>query len=138
MDRATLETLKRLEEAGTPPPWEYKAGVFKHYVGIADYALSRQEMHPEDGRDTNAENDMPLIAAMRNALPGLLQRLSDLETMHEGSKILIDTQKRELTTLRAAADELLLLKDDLKQSDPEEYERRKEGAWDALRKARGG
>lgn len=49
----------------------------------------------------------------------------------------IKEMETELAALRAAADELLLLKDDLKQSDPEEYERRKEPAWDALRKARG-
>lgn len=74
----------------------------------------------------------------------VMQHLEHIIAEHRWMKIVVSeltTQgeelETELTTLRAASDELLLLKDDLKQSDPEEYERRKETAWEAMRKARG-
>jgi hypothetical protein len=116
MDQTTLDELRRLEAAATEAPWGVEALPDGWEItGQPDGCYRVAKVRDANNSDQNFINPR-FIAAMRNALPGLLD---------------------ELTALRAASDELLLLKDELKQSDPQEYERRKGPAWEALRKARG-
>jgi hypothetical protein len=173
--------LRRLEAVATEGPWGVEALPDGWEItGQPDGCYRVAKVWDANNSDQNFINPR-FIAAMRNALPGLLdelsdyrnavtwnvdcvgcakhldqsirdydrikeceQRITELETalklslrQADPAEFVFACQGAELHQLKAAADELLLLKDDLKHSDPEEYERRKEGAWDALRKARG-
>lgn len=84
MDRAILETLKRLESESTPGPWEvdyqppgasgakcYMCGITANVDG-ARFDVVRQGQTNERTWPRVIKNGL-LIAAMRNALPGLME-----------------------------------------------------------------
>jgi hypothetical protein len=69
-----LEELERLEKAATPGPWHVDGGIIRDKGGRERADVSCNPRETGDGA---------LIAAARNALPGLIARLRTAEECHE-------------------------------------------------------
>ena len=97
-----LDELERLEKAATPGPWAWISYGEKCYAFAVVTAFTDDDrqvggyVNPGDPLDENEANpvvvdhicssedqsggvDMPFIAAARNALPGLIRRIRELE-----------------------------------------------------------
>lgn len=86
------EELRRLNEAATPGPWGHNA----------HGTVARIERHMDDWSDSVAcrceSQDADLIAAMRNALPALLDVIEEadreVERLREGMQVQIERYER--------------------------------------------
>lgn len=97
MDRTTIDNLRELEAKATPGPWEVDyqppgiCGAKCYMCGIKAY-LPSEGVYVDVVRQGQTNNrtwdrvirDGDFIAAMRNALPGLLDRLELLTALTEG------------------------------------------------------
>lgn len=78
-----LDAARKLCAKATPGPWIHTPGVaIKEYVASdnGDFYISMQQVHWDDGRATNAENNAPFIAAARTLLP---QALDEIERLRD-------------------------------------------------------
>jgi hypothetical protein len=129
-----IEELKRLEAATTPGPWEITDGTPCNYPEWATQQDSNCEatIWAHGAQYTNEKEGYSIHVAI--GVAQWLYTRRDAE-FFVAAKNNIPLLLAEYAALKSALRELVDLKDNVKETDPDDYERRKPLAWEAARNA---